>query len=219
MQQKKMEFVFWDLETTGLGTQSRIVSVAWITQRGSEKEWLVMPSVPIELDASRVHGLTKDTLRQAGALPIETQLAACMRALRDLAVPICLCAHNGKAFDTHVLRAELERANLALPPNVVGFADSMLWARSTLGIRPTGMDALNLMLFGQGERDTHSALEDARILRRIVQRLIELHPTARPMVFETVEQWRQRTHKTCLPVIASHLERVVAGLPLTPAAS
>lgn len=204
---KKMKWIYWDLETTGLGVHSRIISIGWSAD-GCEGELLVIPDVPIDPTATAIHGHTMSTLEAAGAQPVSTQLHAFVNVIRAQIVPVCLCAHNGKAFDSHVLRAELERADMALPSNVVGFGDSMQWARYTLGIRPAGLDALNLRLFDCDGRTTHSALADAQILRRIVVRLSEEHSNA-PIPMEPVTLWLQRTHKTCASIISMHLHSIL----------
>ena len=199
------------METTGLGVRSRIISIGWSADC-CEGELLVLPDVPIDPTATAIHGHTMSTLQAAGAQPIDTQLRKFVSVLKGVHVAVCLCAHNGKAFDSHVLRAELERANLSLPPNVVGFGDSMQWARWTLGVRPAGIDALNLRLFNRGERTVHSALGDAQLLRQIVNRLCEQHTNATPIEVESVDLWRQRTHKTCVSIITAHLDVIVAKL-------
>merc|ERR1711879_332710 len=169
--------VFWDLETTGMGTMSRIISIGWAAEIGHEGELFVMPTIEIDPGATRVHGHTHQTLEKAGALDVKHQLRAFIDTLGKIAPKVVLCAHNGKSFDTHVLRAELHRSELALPPNVVGFADTMHWIKNVLGVKPANIDALMSSVLGMEIRTIHGAMEDSRLLHQIVRALEDTHAT------------------------------------------
>ena len=156
--------VFWDLETTGFLPKGRIVSIGW-SHAGKSGEVLVLPNDEIDPSASAVHGWTKDKLRKSGAVTIASAIDEFCKAI--VGEPTILCAHNGKSFDTHVLRAELERVGTTLPHNVIGFADTMLWFRK-LGRRRSSLDALANDLLGCASRELHSAADDAMLLERVV---------------------------------------------------
>jgi DNA polymerase III epsilon subunit-like protein len=148
---------------------SRIVSVGWISNLVVDpgNELFALPCVGIHPEATKVHGHTIETLIERGALDICTQLTRFLVSLENLAFPIVLVAHNGKSYDTRVLRAEMERCRLEFPANVIGFADSMLWLRHDRAVNPANMDHL-LEHCGLEKRNLHGALDDARALRTIV---------------------------------------------------
>ena len=208
--------VFWDLETTDRVRTSQIVSIGWVWDYdgSSPNELLVLPSDEIASEASHVHGWTRATLIDAGARPCREQLAAFLNDLAHRAPQlVILCAHNGKAFDTHVLRGELEREGLTLPSNVLGFVDTLHWIKYDVGIRSASIDAL-LRSVGADARTTHSAGEDADILRRIVAR----YATTPLTYFETSDEWWLRTSPTAdkartrlvFDTLASMVDAVVA---------
>lgn len=187
--------VFWDLETTGMGTPSRITSIGWTAEVGHEGELFVMPEIEISPGATRVHGHTRHTLEKAGALDVKHQLRAFIDTLGKVAPKVILCAHNGKSFDTHVLRAELHRSGLELPSNVAGFADTMRWIKHDLGVKPASMDALMSSVLGMDIRTIHNAMEDSRLLYKIVRALEDTHKK-RVGFFESVDDWLLRTQRT-----------------------
>lgn len=203
--------VFWDLETTDRVATSRIVSIGWATCYDSPTELLVLPAEESTPSALQVHCWTRDALARHGALSVEAQLGAFFERLLALG-PVVLCAHNGKAFDTRVLRSEMARANLHLPPNVVGFVDTLHWLRSTVGIRPTGLDHL-VRLAGGSERGVHSAGQDAALLCRIADVYRETHPLTH---FETLDDWLRRTQDAHEKAIRSEVRSAFDQLVLQP---
>ena len=190
--------VFWDLETTGFLPRGRIVTLGWACDDEPARELLVLPAVPIEADAQATHGWTVAKLRAAGALPVEAALRTFCAALQHDA-PTLLCAHNGKSFDTHVLRAELERTGVQLPPNVVGFVDTLHWCRKR-GLKECSLDALSQRFLGLSARETHSAVEDAVLLGRVVRAVEAATPSTTTLdaAFETVAAFDARTHKAAV---------------------
>lgn len=196
--------VFWDLETTDRKSTCRIVSIGWTLSPTAPKELLVLPLEESTTEAIRVHGWTRAKLADAGALGIETQLKAFFASLRHLG-PIVLCAHNGKAFDTRVLRSEMTRAWLTLPPNILGFVDTLHWLRSTVGIRPTNLDHL-IEQMGESARSIHSSGHDAVLLCRIASQYMHTHPLSH---FETVDAWYARTNGVQETTIEQEVGRCV----------
>ncbi len=180
--------VFWDLETTDRSSKSRIVSIGWALAADAPNELLVLPAEESTPQAIEVHGWTRGRLMEHGALGVDVQLAAFFRSLERLG-PIVLCAHNGKSFDTRVLRAEMARHNLKMPPNVIGFVDTLHWLRSTVGIRPTNLDHL-IRLTGSTPRSIHSSGEDAALLCKISMHYMSSHALSH---FESTQEWMSRT--------------------------
>jgi DNA polymerase-3 subunit epsilon len=167
--------VAWDTETTGLGSQAQIVSIGWCVEgetHGGE-EVFVIPTCPIDPGAFAVHGLDEAELVRRGATGIAGALRRFFVAIEAIKSPVLLIAHNGRGFDTHRLRYAMVQADITeLPPNVVGFADTLLWARanrSTLGCTSCSLDALCTVAGIDLSRriDRHGARVDAEILMEL----------------------------------------------------
>jgi DNA polymerase-3 subunit epsilon len=122
-----------DVETTGRDASvDRVVEVGIAIARGGElverKNWLVNPGRPIPREASDVHKISDEIVKDsppfnAVAREIVALLAGCVPA-----------AYNA-AFDRAFLRGELARAGLSdeeLPPALrknVEWLDPLVWAR------------------------------------------------------------------------------------------
>ncbi|HEY9696773.1 MAG TPA: 3'-5' exonuclease [Trichocoleus sp.] len=105
------EFCILDTETTGLGPTAEICQIA-VTSRMNEVLFnsLVCPTVPIEPDASAIHGLTAEDV--AAAPTFEEVLIPLMKAIakRDLIIYNC-------EFDLKLIRqsARVHGIPLAFP--------------------------------------------------------------------------------------------------------
>jgi len=63
---KSNHFVVLDTETTGLGTNAEIVSISVIDHTGAALvDTLVKPARPIPADATRIHGITDEMVKDA----------------------------------------------------------------------------------------------------------------------------------------------------------
>lgn len=185
--------IFWDLETTGR-TRSRIVSIGYASDDDAfEGELLVRPKIHIDSGAFLVHGYTHDDLRDQPTA--RTQLLEFMRRIASLEHDVIMIAHNGKSFDSHVLRHELETENVALAPNIVGFVDSLHWIRHTLKTKQASIDILLQRLFHETARSIHGAQEDCRILKRIFHHVLERASDKSLKYFESTAEFLQRTQK------------------------
>lgn len=122
-----------DTETTGRDPEvDRAVEVACVFYRAGavveRRSWLINPGRPIPKEASDVHGITDDAVKDA---PGFATVAAELITLLTGAVPV---AYNAE-YDRKVLAAELSRAGLApevLPPALrrnVEWIDPLIWAR------------------------------------------------------------------------------------------
>ncbi len=64
----QIPFVAFDTETTGLGKEDRIIQIAFASFFGDElrtKKWYVYPGRGIPMEATRIHGITDDMVRDA----------------------------------------------------------------------------------------------------------------------------------------------------------
>ncbi len=128
-----IDLVAIDTETTGRDPEvDRIVEIACVRYRGGmvidRKSWFVNPGRPIPKEASDVHGITDETVKDAP--PFSAVVADLVLAIRG-AVPV---AYNAE-YDRKVLLAELARENLSLddpPPALrrnIEWIDPLVWAR------------------------------------------------------------------------------------------
>ena len=69
---KSGNYLILDTETTGLNTDSEIVSIAIIDAQGNTLlDTLVKPVQPIPADATRVHGITNEQVANLERLPVQ----------------------------------------------------------------------------------------------------------------------------------------------------
>lgn len=161
-----------DVETTGTDASvDRVVEVGIAIARGgkitSRKNWLVNPGRPIPKEASDVHKITDDVVKDAPsfdavAVEIAGMLAGCVPA-----------AYNA-AFDRAFLASELARAGFmheSLPPALrknVEWLDPLVWARELQPeerSRALGEVAVRL---GIAIDQAHRASEDAEAALKVM---------------------------------------------------
>jgi len=163
-----------DTETTGLGQRDQIVQVAVIDQTGELLLRLVKPAVPISPDASRVHGITAETVRDAPAFPpVYAELTA---VLKDRAI----IAYNA-GFDRRMLNQTCAAYQLARFPAALWHCAMLRfaeyhgqWNRARQSFAWQKLSAACALL-GVAPAGAHSALGDAQMTLRLVQRLAGLY--------------------------------------------
>ncbi len=95
-----------DTETTGIDNHAELVEISLIDTTGAVVyNDLVMPDGRIPADASAIHGLTRETLAQAGAKPWSQHQERVVELLRSAAV---LCGYN-LPFDVRMLEQTIRR--------------------------------------------------------------------------------------------------------------
>jgi len=128
-----LDLVCIDTETTGRDPEvDRIVEIACVRWRGDGEvertSWLVNPGRPIPKEASDIHGINDDAVKDVGGFG--TVAADVLRAIAG-AIPV---AYNAE-YDRKVLVAELARIGLLPekpPPALrrnVEWLDPLIWAR------------------------------------------------------------------------------------------
>jgi DNA polymerase-3 subunit epsilon len=161
-----------DVETTGRDASvDRVVEVGIAIARGGElvesKNWLVNPGLPIPKEASDVHKITDELVRDAPrfeviALEIAAMLTGCVPA-----------AYNA-SFDRAFLASEMARAGVPrekLPPPLgknVEWLDPLVWARELQqGERSKTLGEVATRL-GIALEQAHRASDDAEAALRVL---------------------------------------------------
>ena len=187
--------IFWDTETTGI-SRCRLVSIGWVSEDEEYKgELLIIPRVEIDENACMVHGYSREKLIECGALSPKEQLVKFMKHIESIPRLVILVAHNGKSFDTNVLRHELECENVALANNIIGFVDTLHWIKWDLKLKIANLDNLMEFYLNKKSRDIHGAMEDSRILREVILKLMSVFDRKHLSYFESVEEFLTRTKK------------------------
>ena len=148
--------IWFDCETTGINTEEdRIVEIAClkINPDGSRetKVTLINPEIPIPLQASEVHEITDDKVKDA---PKFKQIAV---SLREWFKDCDLGSFNGNNFDIPLLSAELVRSDLEpidWNPNLL---DAFQLYRHLF---PNTLSDVYKRLTGKDLEGAHSALVD-----------------------------------------------------------
>jgi DNA polymerase-3 subunit epsilon len=161
-----------DVETTGRDASlDRVVEVGVVITRGGEiverKSWLVNPGRPIPQEASDVHKITDDDVKEA---PTFEAVA------RDIAAAFegCVPAAYNAAFDRAFLASEIARAGLpmdGLPRALrreVEWLDPLIWARELQqGEKSRALGEVAARL-GIALPNAHRATDDAEAATRVL---------------------------------------------------
>ena len=159
--------LFYDTETTGLEDGDRVCEIGAVLWKGGREiasfQSYVRPNVPNHPKALETHGLTDAFLAKA------PPLSEVWPRFVEFAGPRTVHAHNA-GFDRRLTAQSL--AAEGLDPWDVGVTCTLRLARRLLGEGANcGIDAL-MKRFGIGsQRGDHSAVEDCRLLARIVDAL------------------------------------------------
>ena len=175
--------IYFDLETTGVDTEKdRIVEIACIKYNpdGTQesKEMIINPGIPIPKEASDVHGITDEVVKDK---PVFKQLA---NNMRKWFYGCDLAGFNSDAFDVLLLSAEFERAG-------VGGID---WNPNLLDIFklyrklfPNTLTDVYKRLTGKDLEGAHQAQSDILASKEIADILLPMLREKEDYAFETVE--------------------------------
>lgn len=175
------EFVAFDLETTGLHPLwSRIVEIAAVRFRhdGCEVgrfETLVDPGMPIPTDATNIHGITDDMVRNQPSMA--DALSRFVEFLGN--TPVVLMAHNA-SFDRDFLVSAATVHGLPLPNLPV--IDTLAMARDAFPDAPNHRLPTLLELLGRSSDGAHRAAFDTDGVRYLFERMLKRQP------FQTLHQ-------------------------------
>ena len=166
-----MREIVLDTETTGLKFRSgdRVIEVGCvelINHVATDKSLQFYCNVnkSIDREATRVHGLTNDFLRDKPTFEANAQI------FLDFIKTDTLIIHNSE-FDMGFLNNELKLLEMGPLKNRV--IDTVVLARKTLNTRIANLDYLcRRFSIDLGDRDLHGALLDSRLLAEVYLELI-----------------------------------------------
>ena len=163
-----MRFIYFDLETTGIKTQvDKIVEIAaYDPVKNKEKSWLVNPGCPIPPEASAIHNITDDMVKDS---PTFAEVAK--EFIEFTQGDVALVAHNGLSFDKPFLESELKRAEIEVPQ--WKHVDTLLWARKYRPDLPRHTLQNLREVYGIEANNAHRALDDVIIMHKVFSYMID----------------------------------------------
>ncbi len=174
--------IYFDIESSGLDTETaRIIELACIKYNvdgtQEEKTILVNPGVSIPKEASDVHGITDEDVKDK---PFFRQYAS---AIRSWFVDCDLAGFNSDNFDIHLLSAEFERSGL----------EGINWNPNLLDIikvyrtlYPNTLSEVYKRLTGKELDGAHGAVFDVKATKEIADLLIPKLKETTEEILETV---------------------------------
>lgn len=161
--------VFFDLETTGTDTsKDRIVEISLVKLFPDGKEeintFLVNPGIPIPAEASAVHGITNEDVKDK---PSFSQFAP---TLLEILANSDLCGYNLVKFDFPLLRMEFARNHIDFNIIGVNIIDPM---RIFMKNEPRDLTAALKFYCNENLENAHSAEADTIAAKKILLAQIE----------------------------------------------
>lgn len=161
----KKPTVVIDFETTSVDTElTRIVQIGAIKYNTDgtteEKNVLINPETPIPAEASEVHGITDEMVKDA---PKFKQIA---KSLREWVKDCDFITYNGESFDLPVLNAELVRAGLEPIDWEFNSVDVFKLYRH---LYPNTLSDVYKRLTGKEIENAHDAMNDVLATKEILE--------------------------------------------------
>lgn len=168
--------IFFDLETTGVDiTNARIVQIACIKidldGNKEEKCMLIKPLIPIPKDASDIHGITDEMVKEA---PYFSQIAV---ALNEYFKGCDIGGYNSDNYDLPLLIQEFERCNIEFPTWELNTVDVLKYERL---LNPNTLEAVYKRYTGNKLEGSHDALNDVRATLEVLLHQIKSNEEKTP---------------------------------------
>jgi DNA polymerase-3 subunit epsilon len=163
--QLKNPLVFFDLETTGVNIVSdRIVEISYlkVTVNGDEegKTRLINPGIPIPPQATEIHGITDDDVKNAPTFKMVAKSLAAQIEGCDLA------GYNSNRFDIPLLAEEFLRAEVDIDLMQRKFVDIQTIFHKK---EPRNLSAAYKFYCDKDLENAHSAAADTKATYEILQ--------------------------------------------------
>lgn len=160
--------IFYDTETTGVRPdKDRVIEIAAfdpVQNRTFEK--LVNPGIPIPPDATAIHHITNDMVKDS---PSFAQIGA--EFMEFCEGETVLIAHNNDTFDMLFLRNEYSRHGLTMPE--WRFLDSLKWARRYRPDLPRHSLQFLREVYQIAANNAHRALDDVIVLHQVFSYFVD----------------------------------------------
>jgi DNA polymerase-3 subunit epsilon len=186
---QRQDWVILDTETTGLDRNSQICQIAVIISNGNTVlDTLVKPTVPISLEASNIHGITDETVKDAPSF--ETVLLQLMKAVGKGDVVI----YNAE-FDLKLIKQSLRpyEIQLAFPTsdrrqckiftNGGSIHDAMLWYAQWYSDWDESRGDYRWQKLPEGD---HTALGDAHAVLKIIHQMANSYQPQEPVTYDDI---------------------------------
>ncbi len=189
MSESQKRPIFYDTETTGIRAENdRIIELAaYDPVREKTFEMLINPERPIPLEASAIHHITDEMVKDA---PKFAEVAH--KWMEFLDGDVVLIAHNNDAFDKHFLRCEFERTDIPLPD--WNYLDSLKWARKYRYDLPRHALQFLREVYDVEANQAHRALDDVMVLYKVFMKMTDGLP-----IDTVVELMQQKTNTNRMP--------------------
>lgn len=154
----KKPIIFFDLETTGVDIMvDRIVQIATIKVDPNgdreEKCYLINPEMPIPQEASDVHGITDEMVKDK---PTFEKYA---KNLSEYFKGCDIGGYNSNSYDLPLLMEEFQRTGYNLDLEGVSFVDVL---KLEIQLNPRDLSSVYERYTGKPLEDAHDALADVR---------------------------------------------------------
>lgn len=167
----KNPIIFFDLETTGVDTMNdKIVQIATVkilpNGERESKEYLINPDRPIPKEASDVHGITDEMVKDK---PLFSKYA---RALNDYYKGCDIGGYNSNQFDMSMLIEEFKRCGIDFDTTNRNYVDVM---KLEAQLNPRTLEAVYQRYTGNNIENAHDALADVNATIEVLENQIEAH--------------------------------------------
>lgn len=175
----KKPLIFFDLETTGVDIENdRICQLAFtkILPDGTKesKQRILNPTIPIPKEASDVHGITDEIVKDA---PTFARVA---KALFSVFQGCDIAGYNSDRFDIPLLYNEFARCGIEWNVHEVERIDVFTFYKK---LNPNDLSSVYHRVTGKILTNAHDALSDINATEEILYKLIQTEDG----FFETVE--------------------------------
>jgi DNA polymerase-3 subunit epsilon len=176
--------IFFDLETTGVNVDAdRIVQIACIKidtdGNQTEKEILINPTIPIPKEASDVHGVTDETVKDA---PKFYNVAKAIYAFFE---GCDIGGYNSDSYDVPLLMNEFARAGIQFPNWDCALVDVLKHERI---LRSNKLGDVYKRYTGRDLDGAHNALVDVRATVEILLHQLEGNDEMTPLEIDILCQ-------------------------------
>jgi DNA polymerase-3 subunit epsilon len=160
--------IYYDTETTGIKyDKERIIEIAaYDPVQNRTFEMFINPGIPIPAEATAVHKITDDMVKEA---PPFAEIG--QKFVEFCEGDVVLIAHNNDSFDLPFLKCEFERNQLTFPQWKT--IDSLKWARRYRPDLPKHPLQFLREIYGITANNAHRALDDVIVLHQVFSLMID----------------------------------------------